>query len=66
MDRMGGCVFHAMEKFSDDFPRYGKLFSTPWKIRIDQNRRNGLGTGHTHYILSATGNGKGFSSFPDL
>ena len=24
-------VFHAMENFSPNFPRYGKLFSTPWK-----------------------------------
>ena len=48
---MGGCVFHAMENISGVFPRYGKLFSTVWKIRIDQNRRNGLGTRHTHAIL---------------
>ena len=24
-------IFHAMENFSPDFPRYGKIFSTPWK-----------------------------------
>jgi hypothetical protein len=24
-------LFHAMEKFSAIFPRYGKIFSTPWK-----------------------------------
>jgi len=24
--------FHGMEKFSGNFPRYGKLFSTVWKI----------------------------------
>ncbi len=24
-------IFHSMENFSGFFPRYGKLFSTPWK-----------------------------------
>jgi hypothetical protein len=27
-------IFHGMEKFPRGFPRYGKLFSTVWKIRI--------------------------------
>jgi len=27
-------IFHGMEKISASFPRYGKLFSTLWKIRI--------------------------------
>ena len=65
MYRMGMEIFHAMEKFSADFPRYGKKFSTLWKIRIDRNRSDGMGAGHLHSILPAAGNEKGFSFFPE-
>ncbi|HPC57411.1 MAG TPA: hypothetical protein PK689_00270 [Kiritimatiellia bacterium] len=26
-------IFHAMENFPPDFPRYGKVFSTAWKTQ---------------------------------
>jgi hypothetical protein len=32
-------VFHAMEKYSASFPRYGKLSSTVWKTRGNASAR---------------------------